>query len=235
MIERAKQDGSEVSTDIMVQCIMASNFTAIHTSSLTFTHALYHLAANPEYIQLLREEIEHVIEQDGWTKISMGRMWKLDSFLKESQRVNGVSGISVMRKSLKDLTLSDGTFIPTGTIVVAAATATHLDEDNYSQPEVFDPFRFSDIRANETEKNKHHYVSTSADCLGFGHGKHACPGRFFAANELKIMLACIVLNYDVKFEDGNKRPENMWLATSILPAPGVKVMFRKRQDAEKQD
>lgn len=58
----------------------------------TFTHALYHLAANPEYIQSLREEIEEVIRTDGWTKVSMGSMWKLDSFLKESHRVNGISG-----------------------------------------------------------------------------------------------------------------------------------------------
>ncbi|KAF9819212.1 hypothetical protein IEO21_02251 [Rhodonia placenta] len=229
IIEEARRVGREDSTDLMVQGIMASNFTAIHTSSLTFTHALYHLAANPEYIQSLREEIEEVIRTDGWTKVSMGSMWKLDSFLKESHRVNGISGISVMRLALKDVTFSDGTFIPAGTFVAAAATSTHHDEENYSDATVFKPFRFSDMRASESEKNKHHYVSTSAEYIGFGHGKHACPGRFFAANELKIMLASIVLNYDVKFEDEGKRPANVWFATTVLPAPGAKVMFRKRQ------
>lgn len=43
------------------------------------------------------------------------------------------------------------------------------------------------------------------------------------------MLASIVLNYDVKFEDEGKRPANVWFATTVLPAPGAKVMFRKRQ------
>lgn len=30
-------------------------------------------------------------------------------------------------------------------------------------------------------------VTTSPNHLAFGHGKHACPGRFFAATEIKII------------------------------------------------
>ena len=52
---------------------------------------LLHLAAAPEYMQLLRDEVEAAIAADGWTKAAMDKMWKVDSFLKESQRVNGVS------------------------------------------------------------------------------------------------------------------------------------------------
>jgi hypothetical protein len=34
------------------------------------THALYHLAANPElWLQPLREEVEQVVAEDGWTKV----------------------------------------------------------------------------------------------------------------------------------------------------------------------
>lgn len=55
------------------------------------------------------------------------------------------------------------------------------------------------------------------------------PGRFFAANELKAMLAYVVLNYDVKFEREGVRPENKWIAMSIVPDPTAHVLFRKRQ------
>ena len=41
----------------------------------------------------LRAEIEPIVAADGWTKAAMGKMWKLDSFLRESQRYNGI-GIS---------------------------------------------------------------------------------------------------------------------------------------------
>ena len=38
----------------------------------------------------LRAEIEPIVAADGWTKAAMGKMWKLDSLLKESQRVHGI-------------------------------------------------------------------------------------------------------------------------------------------------
>lgn len=58
----------------------------------SFTHALYHLAANPEFIGPLRKEVEAVLQEDGWTKAAMGKMRKLDSFMRESQRMNGING-----------------------------------------------------------------------------------------------------------------------------------------------
>jgi len=57
--------------------------------SQSVTHALFHLAASPKYQQRLRDEIEALIADEGWTKASIGKMKKLDSFLKECLRFNG--------------------------------------------------------------------------------------------------------------------------------------------------
>ena len=35
----------------------------------------------------LREEVETIIAEEGWSKASIGKMRKLDSFLKESMRL----------------------------------------------------------------------------------------------------------------------------------------------------
>ena len=51
---------------------------------------MYYLAAYSEYIKPLREEIEAVVNEHGWSKASMGKMRKLDSLLKESQRMTGL-------------------------------------------------------------------------------------------------------------------------------------------------
>lgn len=53
------------------------------------------------------------------------------------------------------------------------------------------------------------------------------PGRFFAVNEIKAMLAHVLLNYDVKLADG-KRPECIWQQGLSAPNPFAKVLFRKR-------
>ena len=77
------------------------------------------------------------------------------------------------RKALKDFTFSDGTFIPAGVFVSAAATPTHFDEAYYEHPEIFNPWRFSDISDVDGEGRKYEMVSTSAEYVTFGHGKHA--------------------------------------------------------------
>ena len=56
----------------------------------SITHAIYHLAERPELLQPLREEIEPLVNEEGWTKNAMGKMWKLDSVFRESSRYHGI-------------------------------------------------------------------------------------------------------------------------------------------------
>ncbi|KAH9942851.1 cytochrome P450 [Amylocystis lapponica] len=226
LIEEGHARGN--SMEAIVRKIMLLNFAAIHTSSDSITHALYHLAANPEYIQPLREEVEDAVRDGGWTKDSLTKMARLDSFMRESQRVNGINCVSVSRMALQDITLSNGIRIPAGTFVAADAIGAHHNEDKYTDPRVFDPFRFSSIREG-SEGTRVQYVNASVDYIPFGIGAHACPGRFFAASELKTILAHIVLNYDVKFEREGERPSNVWLGQTIAPAKDATVLFRRRQ------
>ena len=80
---------------------------------------------------------------------------------------------------MKDVTLSDGTRIPRGTLVAAAAILAHSDDSVYTDPDVFDPFRFARMRDAAGEGTKHQFVNTSLEYIAFGHGKHAwcvsCP------------------------------------------------------------
>ena len=68
----------------------------------SLTHALYDLASMPEYIEPLREEVEPIIAEEGWTKNAITTMSKLDSFLKESTRIHGI----VLSTSLSPVFLS---------------------------------------------------------------------------------------------------------------------------------
>ena len=52
--------------------------------------ALYRLLSNPECIEPLRQEVETVVAEEGWTKAGMDKMYKVDSFLRETLRVDGL-------------------------------------------------------------------------------------------------------------------------------------------------
>ncbi|KAH7930529.1 cytochrome P450 [Leucogyrophana mollusca] len=209
--------------------ILVLNFASLHTSAQGFTHALLHLATHPEFIDPLREEAETVIDQEGWTKASMKKLYKMDSFLKESQRLSGTSLLPMVRKAMKPFTLANGVVIPTGTHVAVASIPMHLDEEFYPHASEFDPFRFADMRQEEGESTKHQLISTSLSYIAFGHGKHACPGRFFASNVMKAMMAHLVINFDIKLKQEGVRPPDQWFQMNCSPNRTAEVMFRRRQ------
>lgn len=62
----------------------------LHTSSMAITHAIFDLCVMPEYIEPLRSEAKTALaEENGeWKFSTIKRLRRLDSFLKESQRVN---------------------------------------------------------------------------------------------------------------------------------------------------
>ncbi|KIK79214.1 hypothetical protein PAXRUDRAFT_161911 [Paxillus rubicundulus Ve08.2h10] len=230
-------EGSQSSAKDLTLRILAANFAGIYvgtcspsqSSTLTpFTQALYNLAANPQYMQPLREEVELIVEKDGWSKEALAKMHKVDSFLKESQRTHGITYVGMTRKAMKDFTFSDGTEVPQGTMVAIASQAARLDNEVYENADMFDPFRFANMRDEDGDDAKHSFASTSPEYLTFGHGRHACPGRFFVATELKTMLAHVVSSYDIKLEDNATRPRNLHVGIHIVAHPTAKVMFRKR-------
>lgn len=60
-------------------------FAAIHTTTMTSTNAFYTLAAMPEIIPEIREEIRAVLMESGgqFSTPALQKMMKLDSFLRE--------------------------------------------------------------------------------------------------------------------------------------------------------
>lgn len=87
---------------------------------------------------------------------------------------NGMTSVSLNRFTVQDVTLSNGVVIPARTMINAAATVTHMDENLYKDPTVFNPWRFSDIRSqDEQESFKNQFVSPTTEYIPFGFGRHA--------------------------------------------------------------
>ncbi|KAJ7031963.1 cytochrome P450 [Mycena alexandri] len=227
LLDEARGHPARRSVRTMTRTLLNVNFGAIHTTTQGFLHALYHIAANVEYVEPLRAEIESVVKSEGWTKAAMGKMVKLDSFLKESSRFAPGGAVSMLRQIVQDFTFSDGTTVPAGTLVGIPILAAHHDEANYANADSFDGFRFSRMREQVGEGIKHQMVTPSLDFLTFGLGRHACPGRFFGVNEQKLMMAHVLVTYDLKLRDG-VRPEDEWIAHIGAANTTAEVMFRRR-------
>jgi cytochrome P450 len=244
---RERLPPSELSPHIIAGRMLALNFAAIHTSTFSITNIIFDLVSSDpslDYIGQLREEAATVLAEDGgiWTKRGLSKMRKIDSAIRESLRVRSFLSAGLVRKVVapNGITTPDGVHCPRGSSVGIAAIGVHNDNAIYPEAAQFQPFRYLDAReaitANtETGKfgteeiiKKANYatVSTSVDYLPFGHGRHACPGRFFATNELKLLLAYMVLNYDI--EPLEKRPEGKWIGQVTIPDMKATIKVRRR-------
>lgn len=250
LVNQAKEMGDpyHMKPSTLALRVQVLNFASIHTSSFAITGAVLDLVASKkEIIDELRDEIRTVLAAHGgkWNKRALAQMEKLDSCFRESQRVNSFVTLGLGRRVVaKDgVTTPEGLHIPRGNQVCVPGYAMHHDPEVYEAPDEFRPFRFSDMRkvaggdgaaAEDKEAAQASYLSrarkqwatTTNDFLGFGHGRGACPGRFFAAAELKLMLAHLVLNYD--FEMMEKRPRNMWFALNRVPPMEQTIRVKRR-------
>ncbi|KAL0057529.1 hypothetical protein AAF712_015832 [Marasmius tenuissimus] len=236
IIQSAPKDDSDrwLTPEELGSRLLSMNFVSIHTTEVSrslqaFTHGLINLASHPEYIEPLCREIEACIEKDGWSKAAMGKMRMLDSFLKESQRVSSSAAVSIRRLALRDFVFSNGTVIPAGTMIAISPSALHFDEDQYSNPFEFDGFRSYKQREEEWESIKHQMVTPQTNYVAFGVGKHACPGRFFAVNEIKALVSHTLMYYDLKLDESEAAPKTEEFGGRIFTNSKTGVMFRKRQ------
>lgn len=188
----------------LAERILVLNFAAIHTTSFTVTSVILDLVCynKPEYITELREEITSVLAaHDGvWTKRSLAKMVKLDSTLRESMRLNSFVAMGLGRKvTAKDgVDTPSGTHVPHGATVMVPSYSVLHDKAIYGEDaDEFKPFRFAEQRADESlgyvEKARKAFPTTGREYLAFGHGRNACPGRFFASNEIKLLVGLVFL------------------------------------------
>ena len=159
--------------------------------------------------------------------------------------------VTLTRLALRPFTFSNGVTVPAGTLIAAPTGAISRDGETFPNPEEFDGFRFSKLRdCDGNAVAGRQALSTSADNLTFGYGRHAwcvclfyfcldpshiavthfsiSPGRFFAVNEVKALLAHVVVTYDIKFEEGKQAPRSLHIGSMRFPGEG-NAMFRKRQ------
>ncbi|KAI0552634.1 cytochrome P450 [Xylaria curta] len=257
--------------------------SSIHTTSNLTTDCIYDLAVHQEMQEILREEAIEVFEreEDAWErKDSVAKLKKMDSFIKESQRLSG-NVTSFIRKVMKPIDLSDGTHLPSGTSLLTPLAGISLDERYYPDPEVFDGLRFWKLRQQQQSpaptrsssptppipspssttftstipitpskpvttsrsssssslslpstnpsRSGHQFTSIGDTNQNFGLGKHACPGRFFAAQEIKLILSYLLLNYEIKLRDGEARPKPVVFMMTKSPSQTAEVLFRRRR------
>ncbi|KAI9710005.1 MAG: hypothetical protein M1820_003083 [Bogoriella megaspora] len=248
-IQQAWSEGKEkeMRPDMVAKYLMPINFAAIHTTTLTITMTLYDLLSSDpskRFVEGLREEAGRVFKEEGcvWTKQGLNRLVRIDSAIRESMRLSGFATKGVTRKIVAKEGMQnkdEGWTAPYGAFVSVDVRSMHLDPEVYPSPTTYDAFRFSrqreeyEKKAPEDKDEKEilklkqmGMITTGETFLPFGHGRHACPGRFFVNHELKMMFAYMLINYDIQYVP--ERPQDVWLGQMVLPDMKAQIQVRRR-------
>ncbi|TEB19826.1 cytochrome P450 [Coprinellus micaceus] len=216
--------------------IISLNFVSVHTTSITIANALFDLAAHPKYSPHF-----------GQRRRRCGAIW-LDEGGHEQNEGNAGHWFKFVTITLKfQFTLLTRRSIHDqeslarlhpfewhhsarqDLLWASHSRGLHHDSEKYEDPLKFDGFRFLRLREKEEGGElKYQMVSLHHDYLLFGHGRSACPGRFFAVSEAKAVMAHILLNYDIKFPEGvTSHPAGKWFSASYTPHPSAQLLVRR--------
>lgn len=87
MVENAQ--GKEADLSNLASRLMFLSLASVHSTAFATAAAIFDLCTHPEYIEPLREEIMEVTSGEiDFCKEDLHKLWKMDSFLRESQRCN---------------------------------------------------------------------------------------------------------------------------------------------------
>jgi len=178
LIDSPGPDNQPMTDEIISTRLGVVMWAALITTSQMLSHALVDLAGRPEIQSVAIAEQEKLLDEK-ITFDNLNKMTYLDCCIRETLRFS-TSGLGSPRKAVVDINFGEYR-IPKGTMVAVPPRLVHFDPKNWSDPDTFDPTRFADSKFNNVYS-----------FLPFGVGLHACPGRFFAIFEAKIILAYLL-------------------------------------------
>lgn len=146
--------------------------------------------------------------------------------MKETMRLNPASLTAYSRAMQKDFTLSNGVTLKKGSLVCASSCSKQLDHTVFADPGAYDALRAynQDFEAHRALPLK----SIDEDGLRWGTGRWACPGRFLASLEAKVILVKIVDEFDIKLLEGQTRPASKMFHEFIFADSHAKLQMRRR-------
>ncbi|KAI7889564.1 cytochrome P450 [Mucor mucedo] len=210
---------SYCSAEQISKSILLVAFASVHTTSINLSFSLHWLLARPDLMKKMMDEIEQVIPGD--TEITgeaLSKMKFLNNFMREVLR-QGADKLGVSKKAMSDFTFSNGYQIPEGRLVNHNLRQMNFgDNSTRTRVNEMDPDMSRDKISTAPGKN----------FASFGLGKHLCPGRFFAIQEIQTTLVYLLKNYEIKTASGKPPVPVQRTLGFIATSPEEPLIFTRK-------
>lgn len=193
-IQEQNATGFEIDRTTIKALILDMFVAGTDTSSSILEWIMTELLRYPIVMQKLKCEIRNVV--NGRTHITeedLSSMQYLKAVVKESFRLHPPGPLLLPRESMEDVKVMDYD-IAAGTQAIVNAWAIGRDPSYWDKAEEFEPERF----LNSSIDVKGH----DFEVIPFGAGRRGCPGIMFAMNEIELVLANLVHQFNWEVPSG---------------------------------
>jgi cytochrome P450 len=216
ILSRATDDqGNQYSDQEVIDHLIFLMMAAHDTTTSTLTSMTYALAKHPQWQDRLLAEVDS-IDSEHLTYEDLERMPETEWVMKEALRM--YPPLSTLPRFSMQAFEFEGQIIPAGAMVATYPIHTHHMEEYWTNPQQFDPERFSDARA-EHKKELYSWVP-------FGGGAHMCIGLHFAIMQVRLVMFELLRNYRWSLPEGYEMPVQQ--SPISKPRDGLPVLFEKR-------
>jgi sterol 14-demethylase len=201
------KDGTPVPDHEIAHMMIGLLMAGQHSSSVTSSWVLLHLAAQPQILEELYQEQLRILGSATvpLTYDNIQPLTLVKNVIQETLRLHPPIH-SIMRKVKTPLPIQGTNWVVPPSHVLLAAPATMGKSDEYfPNADTWDPHRWEhmvDPKDQEREKMDYGYglVSTGADStyLPFGAGRHRCIGEQFAYVQITVVVSMIVRHFKLR-------------------------------------
>ncbi|XP_064109319.1 cytochrome P450 9e2-like [Macrobrachium nipponense] len=188
------------------------------TTATTISFVAFLLAKYPEVQQKLRKELNGLIQEPSeMTYQGIMEAKYLDACLSETLRMYSPAHFTE-RQCTKEYKLpGTDVVIAPKTVVSIPIHSIHHDERYWSDPEEFRPERFMPENAGEIK---------SGTYIPFGVGPRNCIGMRFAQMESKLIIAKLLLNFELSCVPGSEDLELSRQLGLMRPSDTLEIAFK---------
>jgi len=215
LMETRDEDGQPMPDDFVRDNILTLFFAGHETTANTLTWVFYYLAKHPEIEAELQREVDTVLGGRLPTLADLPNLPYTLMVIKETMRIQPT--VSAFPRTIVDDLELGGYQLKGGAVVFVSPYILHHDPRWWSDPQTFDPTRFS--AENEPNIPKYAY-------LPFGGGPRICIGNHFSLMESQILLALIASRYTLSLIPGAVVEPLRHITTS--PKDGLAMRLHRR-------
>ncbi len=185
------EDGERFSDAEIVSHLVFLLMAAHDTTTSALTNLIMELGRRPEWQSRVREQ-SRAIADGPITKESLAKLTLIYDCFREVLRLYPPVR-NIPRRTLRDMEIG-GYQVPANTQVWLNIEAIQRDRALWTNPDEFDPERFSEARA---EHKRHRFA-----WIPFGAGAHTCLGLHFSELQVKLLMHFFLLRYRWTVESG---------------------------------